>query len=803
VKKDCLNKKGSDPFGFYYNHTFYFKILFWGFLFFPFISIAQSIKISGYVKDSLSGECLIGAVIYSDSIQNHAITNNYGFFNLIVPQKKSVNISFVGYKNYKIADLVKDTVILVNLTTDNQIEIVDVYCNSNNRNYTGVATLSSKIAEKIPSIMGEKDILKGFQTLPGVQGGVEATSGLNIRGGSPDQNLILIDGIPVYNVNHLFGLFSVFNADAINSATLYKGYMPSKYGGRLSSVIDITLKEGNQEKLCGKASIGLLSSMILIEGPIIKNKTSFLISARRTYIDLLTRPIIKSVADGALVGYYFYDVNAKINHQLSLKDHIFMSFYTGKDKYFSEKDENGYLRENGSYHSVANDDLNWGNITSAIRWNHISQNNLFSNLSVTASRFKLTTSQYSLDEKFWGNEVVKNEYQFRFYSGITDYSLLWNLSYIPMGKIKIEGGVSSTYHIFSPSINGNSFGKIEDLTKSDSTDKTIKVIGIETSGYLNAEASISRSLSVYGGLRISSFTVEKENYFGIEPRLNLVFSINDNASLSASYNRSVQYIHLLTNSYIGLPTDMWVPTTSKIKPSNSDQFSLSFATNKRNNYPIVIDLYYKDMNNLTEFKEGASFLNKGEEWFNKVEQGVGRSYGLEMQVEKKKGKLNGWISYTLSKSDRQFSTINQGEPFPYKYDRRHYLNVVGFYRENERFDYGFNWIFSSGSRFTLITEKYSTATDDYFKSFFAGSNIDQGSVDYFDERNGFSMPYYHRLDIGFNFHKQKKKYKRTWSLGAYNVYWKKNPLYIQSIEGGYRGISILPIVPYFSYNIEF
>ena len=761
---------------------------------------AQQINVNGYIYDLQTNECLIGATALSVNGKTASYSNNYGYFSLTLTCADTLKVLFVGYNPVVTNGLRNDTTIFVYLLP--RVAVlgeVTVVSQQQRQEFAGEAYLSSNEIAKIPAILGEKDVLKSFQTLPGIQGTAEGTSGIAVRGGSPDQNLILLDGIPVYNVNHLFGVFSVFNDDAINSASLHKAYLAPEFGGRLSSVLNITTKEGNNEKLHGKASIGLISSKLMIDGPVIKNKSSFLLSARRTYIDLLARPFIKSMADGALVAYHFYDINAKYNHKLNDKNRLFISYYSGQDKYHSNYNETD--KYNGRDYSLqADDQLYWGNKTGSIRWNWIPNQKVFSNVSLSASGYKLENSSSYYLEYIESSETLTEENSTRTSSEIFDLSVKSNVQILLSSNFSIKGGLNFSHYQFVPSGIATSLSALSNFTSGNYNIMTEQTSANQYSTYFEFQFLPINSVIMNMGLRAALFETQQTLYPLLEPRVNFAFDLNKYNTLKLSYCKTSQGLQLLTTSTLGLPTDLWVPSMPTIKPSVANQFSIGWYHSVFGKIDISLAAYMKTMQNLVEFKDGASYLYEDQSWTAKVEQGNGHAYGAELMVKKSMGKFNGWISYTYSRSLRQFPTINSGNQFPYKYDRPHYLNLVMFYRKNEKIDYGFNWVFSSGSRTTLINENYKLAVSEY--DYFVGRSH-SGSGNYYHQRNGIQLPFYHRLDLSVNFHKEKTKYKRTWSMGLYNAYWKKNPWYIQSTSDGYLGISLLPIVPNVSYHIEF
>jgi outer membrane receptor for ferrienterochelin and colicin len=778
--------------------------------------ISQQYTISGYVEDEQTGEKLSNAYVYESQTFKGTSANIYGFYSLTLSGGKiALTSSFVGYGQFQKEFILKrDTVILIALQPSAQIGevvVVDKAVNQVNSTQMGINFVDVKTVKALPVILGEVDILKTIQLLPGVKAGTEGTSGFYVRGGGPDQNLILLDGVPVYNANHLFGFFSVFNSDAIQSISLIKGGFPAHYGGRLSSVLDIRMKEGDMKKIKGEGSIGLIASRLTIEGPIKKDTSSFIISARRTYIDLLSYPIQKKNDNPdhkTRMGYYFYDINAKINYKFSDNNRVYLSLYTGTDKAYAN-DKQSYTRdyELEPYQKTETDfSLRWGNITTALRWNHVFNPRLFGNTTLTYSRYRFIVSGLDNSEEF--TPVPSSQHSFFEYSsGINDVAVNADFDYIPAHQHFVKFGTNIIYHTFNPGV-ATALSKSEnDPMEVDTTIGNSFIYAAEFSAYLEDDYDITPGLKLNAGLHFSGIHVKEKTYFSLQPRLALRYAILPNWSVKASYTHMKQYIHLLTNSSIGLPTDLWLPVTQKVKPQFAVQYAVGSVYNFRNMLDFSVEAYYKTMSNLIEYKEGASFFSESNDWEDKIEtDGKGTCYGAEFLIEKKKGKTTGWLGYTLSWTNRQFANISFGKEFPYRYDRRHDFSLVITHTFSDRFDMGLTWVYSTGNAVTLPYEEYIT-------NFNFDYNTYSSKVTSFDKRNNFRMPSYHRLDIGFNFRKQKKWGTRVWSIGVYNAYNRQNPFYVeitsefdnismQSIPK-LRQISLFPIIPSISYSFQF
>ena len=811
-----------------------FQLIFLLLFLFGVTSFSQNITISGYVENADNSERLINATVFNATNTRYGtVTNIYGFYSLTVPAGNiKFTASYVGFETFILEfEATKDTVINVNLMSSTDIGQVVITADGNQVQSTQMSTIDVPISavRKMPVLFGEVDVLKTIQLLPGVQSGSEGTSGIYVRGGGPDQNLILLDGVPVYNANHLFGFFSVFNGYAINDISLIKGGFPSRYGGRLSSVIDIRMKEGNMKKFSGEASVGVIASKFTIEGPIVKDKTSFIISGRRTYLDALTAPFIKlasaiATLDGSSFygGYFFYDLNAKINHKFSDKDRIYLSGYFGKDKAYTS-----YSSSWSEDYSSTDFDLHWGNATGAFRWNHIFGSKLFANTTLTYSNYLFVTA---VDEEFrytWLGAATKEEWKMKYSSGIEDIAAKMDFDYSPNSFHKVKFGLTTIYHTFKPGISALKFSNAESDIAVDTTYGNKDISGYEFGGYIEDDFRIGNRLKINAGVRGTALQMPDTLFYSVEPRLSMRVLISDNFSVKASYAQMSQYLHFLTNSTVGLPTDLWLPATRLAPPEHSTQYALGVAINLPYNLEFSIEGFYKDMKGLIEYKEGESFFssvsdeNSGDAWENKVEIGNGVSKGLEFFLQKKSGKWNGWIGYTFSRATRQFTDISFGEVFPFSYDRPHDLSIVLLYKINDNIDVGATWVFGTGYPVTLAQQRYlpvnmvenkinqQTGYDYYYYS-------DAQSVEYYGGRNNFRLPNYHRLDLGINFTKENKLGERTWSVSVYNFYNRKNALFVD-FNGVFLGVSdgnsqfkrqlfkysLFPLIPSLTYSLKF
>ncbi len=780
--------------------------------FFVVIAILLSTKIiaqekftlKGYVKDSLSGETLIGASILVNNENRGVTTNQYGYFSLTLPQGSyQLIVSYIGYApitfniNFN-TNTSKDILLLPVSSTINDVTVTAQKKISNVKSaQMGQVDLSINTVKSLPSFLGETDILKTLQLLPGVRNAGEGNSGFYVRGGGPDQNLILLDEAVVYNTGHLFGFFSVFNSDAIKNLTLIKGGMPAQYGGRLSSVIDIAMKEGNVNKTEVDAGIGLIASRFSIQGPIVKNKASYIISARRTYVDLLIKPFIKKSSSFYGSGYYFYDLNAKMNYQISNNDHIYLSGYFGRDKFDFNNNRRSFSTS-----------IPWGNSTATFRWNHSYNKKLFSNLS-------LIYNDYKFD--FFGRQDNLN---LNLSSGIKDYNAKFDVDYFASTSHKVKFGAQYIYHTFYPSVvSGNQDSVIFH------PDNIQKKYANEYGIYIQDDWDVSKRIKINYGLRYSMFQqvgpytkyIEDANgnkldsnfygagksvktYGGFEPRFTIRYAFNNNSSIKASVTRNLQYIHLVSNAGTTLPTDIWVPSTYRVKPQEGWLYAAGYFKNFSNNmFETSLELYYKTMQHQIEYKEGYTpSLSDPEESFV---FGKGWSYGSELFINKVRGKLTGWVGYTLSWTWRKFPDLNDGEKYPSKYDRRHDLSVVGIYELSPKWKLSGTFIFGTGNAISL-PERF------YF--------IDGVLTQEYSRINAYRMKPYHRLDIAATYtphYKKQRRFSDNWIFSVYNVYSRENPYFYYFDQEGdvtngnlkitAKQVSLFPVIPTVTWNVHF
>ncbi len=786
--------------------------------------------VSGYITDISSKETLIGATILDLKSGHGAITNEYGFYSLTLTDGPvEVRTGYVGYKPVVISfTLHHDTIINIDVPTIDELNEVTIY---GNREILGVRgsqmsaiDIPIEQIKAVPAMFGETDVLKALQLLPGVQAGAEATAGLYVRGGNPDENLLLLDGVPVYNVNHMFGMFSVFNPDAIKNVTLYKGSFPAHYYGRLSSVVDIRMKDGDLNQYHGNASVGLVSSKINLEGPIIKGKTSFNISARRTYSDLLLNSAIWlnkqfdfANTDDLSMGYYFYDLNLKLNHKFNDNDRLYVSWYSGDDDiYFN------YRSSGGAYKEKTRLNWRWGNTVAAIRWNHVLGPKLFMDLSANYTQYRHKMGIHIKEDDKANN--YKGSMGINMKSGIYDASFRSDFHWSPTPKQDVRFGGSYTHHKFNPDVMELSMNSSEtmdnDSVQTNDFNQTFgsrHILAHEYQLYAEDDIELTDVIKFNIGAGYAGFSVNNRYYNSLEPRLSARFLVTDELSVKTGYAYMTQYVHLLSNNVINLPTDLWVPVTDKVEPEHSHQWALGAAYSVDGLADFTLEGYYKQMDNLLEYKEGSTYMSGDTDWQNKVAMGKGWSYGLELMAQRSVGRLNGWIAYTWNKSQRKFDrpgmVINGGRTFDAKYDRRHKLDITCNYKFSDRFDMSATWLFETGNCGTIYTQYYDS-------ELLADEKDEQyrytTTLGYYENRNNFRLNPTHRLDLSFNWHRKlSERVNRTLNLSIYNAYNNRNPFLVYVYTDSYyrgdewveertlRQLTLFPILPTLSYSISF
>ena len=791
-------------------------------LLFPVAALAQKVSLSGYMRDAETGESLISGTVYIKEADQGGLTNNFGFYSVSVPPGTyTVIYSYVGYNPLtKTIELKANQTFNAELQSATHLKEVQVTSGRKDENVKntemGTVTLSMARIKTLPVLFGEVDILKTLQLLPGVQSAGEGNSGFYVRGGGPDQNLVLLDDAVVYNTGHLFGFFSIFNSDAIKDVTLIKGGAPANYGGRLSSVVDVSMKEGNMKEYHAEGGIGLIASRLTLEGPIKKDKGSFIISGRRTYIDVLARPFSSRLKN---TGYYFYDANLKANYKLGKNDRLYLSGYMGVDKF-------KFQNSNGKFKA----DIPWGNKTATLRWNHQFNDKLFLN----------TTLVYN-DYNFASNFNQQN-FAIKIASGIQDYNAKTDLDYYTAFNHHFKLGAAYTHHKFIP----NQVSGSVDTIRLDPNNAFIKYAH-EAGAYVLDEFEPTKWWEINIGVRYSWFgqigpytaytrdaagTITDSTkykagqiakaYGGWEPRFNMRFRLNDHSSLKTSISKTYQYLHLITNNGTTLPTDVWVPSTSIVQPQMAWQYSAGYFRNFLDDkLETSVEVYYKDMKNQVQYKDGYVPNSLQDPELSYV-FGTGTAYGTEFFVNKTQGKITGWLGYTLSWTNQLFPDLNNGESFPAKYDRRHDISLVGTYQVNKKWTASAVFVYGSGNAITLPSAYYFVMTNTtppdlsnttYKSQTFSGSSL----VEVFSKINAYRLPAYHRLDISATYtpqHAKPRKWHGSWTFSIYNVYDRHNPYFLYvSNDGSVSGSSnisvkvyevyILPILPSITYNFNF
>ena len=797
----------------------------------------RNIVFSGYVVDSETGEAMIAASVYEKKSFTATTTNNFGFFSLTLPPgAHTIVVSYVGFETQEI-NISKTQQMEIRLVpTSNEIEEVVVSASKDNEkekdevlsSRMGVLRISSAKLKAIPAMAGEPDILKAITLLPGIKQGVDGSAGFYVRGGGPDQNLILMDGVPMYNPYHLWGFLSTFNPDAINNIEITKGAFPARYGGRLSSVLDITLKDGNHQEWKKNLSFGILSARASVSGPLKKDVSTIFVSARRTVLDLLISPLAaerdkdEESSYKGQTGYYFGDINLKYTYKFSKKDRLYVSGFYSKDQAKIAVDANdGFLGE-----TKLRETKGWGSSFVSARWNHLFNDKLFSNTTAYFSNYNYfsntSTELNAIEDGNFPSSKNKSDYT----SIINDFSIKQDYQYFLNHRHHIRFGGGAIFHNFKPGVN--SFSQIVDgqTTISSTADKTIKAS--EFSLYAEDDFQLSDKLKINIGVHASALSVQDTSYTAIQPRFSARYLLNKKVALKIGYSKMTQYLHLLTSGSLTKSSDLWVPVTKEIAPPNSTQYSIGSAFSIGENYGVEIEGYYKDMKNLIDYKDGASFLITTDGWEEKVESGEGKSYGTEIFFQKKKGRLTGWAGYTLSWSTRQFDKINDGKQYPHKYDRRHDISLVGNYQLNKKWSLNGSWVFFSGNYVTLattnhITPSYKGAANYSWWKFHGSGNIESNVLGYnpginenASTRNNYQLPNYHRLDLSAALKKiTKRGNEAEWIFGVTNAYNKFNPSFFvqnykitgqgddQRVESRLSQYTLFPILPSVSYNLSF
>ncbi len=748
----------------------------------------QAVTLNGYVRDAGDKQPLVGARVAVPSLNVGTVTDSRGFYTLTFPATGNYTVlsTYIGYQTLTVEVTLADTRQNQDFSlapASNELQEVVVEANSLRQKFNNtqmsVEKLTTREAKLLPALFGEVDLIKTLQLKPGVQSGGEGTAGLYVRGGGPDQNLVVLDEAVVYNASHLFGFFSVFNSDAVRSVDLYKGGFPAQFGGRLSSVLDVKLNEGNNEKIGVTGGLGLISSRLTIDGPLVKDKSSFILSGRRTYVDVFTRQLNRIQEGKAgfspIPDYYFYDLNGKLNYKLGPKDELFLSGYFGKD-IFTFNDEDFKFG------------FNWGNTTASLRWNHMFSPRFYANTTLSTSNY-----QYTLRNQF-------DIFSIRLTSDVKDISLKTDFDLILNEGHTLKFGAMATRHAFTigrlnfdAADNSLNFGAGSDYG------------ALEMGAYVSDDYKLNNRISLNYGLRLSAFSSGGKTFAGLEPRASAKYNLTESIALKGSYARMNQYVHLVANSGASLPTDIWYPSSGNVLPQQSQQVALGASKLFGSGQVLLTnEVYYKWMNRQIDFRDGANlFVNDNLE--DEFLFGKGESYGNELYLEKTKGRTTGWIGYTLSWTYRTFAEINEGRPFPTRYDRRHDISVVLLHQLSKRISLTGAWVYGSGNAFSLPAARII---------FQDVEGIDPTVVPIYSERNGYRLEPYHRLDLGLVLKLNPRRGESDLTFNAYNAYNRRNPYFVyfeqnkdengtQTLSFSAKQVSLFPVIPSVTYNFKF
>ena len=800
----------------------------------PLVVWAKNPTVSGYVLDAKTGERLIGATVLDTYSGAGTTTNVNGFYSLTLPSDSvQLQAGYVGYDAPWSAPFVlnSDTLIELPLQSSNMLEEVVVSAKQSVSSPQSVQMSAVEVPvsqiKGIPAIGGEIDVMKAIQLLPGVQSGSEGSSGLYVRGGGPDENLIMLDGVPLYSVNHMFGFFSVFNADAVKNVTLYEGNFPARYAGRLSSIIDVRQRDGDAYGYHGNLTVGIVSTKLSVEGPIYwtkdgyrhlrakqpdKAQTTFIISARRTLYDLLAMPITaalssaKSKGDSISTGgYYFYDVNAKLTHTFSANDKLSASFYMGDDVVYTRMRTKQSTATSGPTNLKMR--YNWGNIFGAVQYEHRFNGRLYSTSQISCTRYKYKLS-LTQKQTAKSSQNVETEREAGYNSYIMDLMAQIHFEWRPNTRNEVHFGANYTWHTFHPQV-GHWMVNATDGSTQMQLDTTISVGGTiythEAGVYMEDTYTPCSWFKANAGLHATLYHTEGHTYYSFEPRVGLRFLPHKDVAIKLSYAYMSQYVHMLSNSSVSMPTDLWVPVTAKVPPMRSMQVAGGITYNICNQVELSVEGYYKKMLNVLEYKDGASYMN-GQNWQTQVLLGDGWSYGVQLLAKRTVGPVTGWIGYTWSRTMRQFNRagqeLNGGKPFRAKYDREHDLSITLQYKINKRWEIAGTFVYGTGTRGTLALQHY----DDVLYSALTTSAATPVDVNYVSERNNYKMPDYHRLDLGATCHLPDKKHAdwdHVLNISIYNVYCHLNPFLVYPRDGKLYQFSLLPILPSISYTFKF
>ncbi|MCQ2203393.1 MAG: TonB-dependent receptor [Bacteroidales bacterium] len=797
-------KEVMEPEGIRYERTRQHIMLFYD-------KVAQSnVKtISGHVIDATSRETLIGATVYSVNDHKGTTTNSYGFFSLTLPEGYTMlHVSYMGYISKGVAlSIQADTAMIIELLTDNRIEEVVVEATRPETGImssrTGAVAMDIGAIKSMPSFLGEPDVLKALQMLPSVQRGVSGTSIMSVRGGNRDQNLYLLDGVPFYNVDHLFGFISAFTPDATKRVDFFSSSFPSRYGGRLSSVIDVRTKDGDMQHYHGSLTLGTITSHITLEGPICDDKTSFIVSFRRSLVDMLLP-----------LKFNFYDINAKINHIFNDRNRLFSTFYMGRDK-MGQKENNGYKVNIGETCNQQDVALGWGNTMGSLRWNHIFSHKVFSNMTLARNKFYFdcdyaNTNSVKKDATDASHERITDKMNSN--SQIDDWMAMYDIDYNPNHSNHVKFGLQYTLHRFMPD-KSSVIHEVETadtlffIGRSHDSDKRI---GNETDIYIEDDIALGDHINANVGFRFPFFVIESKLYKAVEPRLSLTVKAGYGMRFKGAYTRMHQYVHLLTTSRVSIPADLWMPISKNIKPMESDLFVMGLYYNGLEGWEASAEAYYKEMRDIFDYKDGYGFNNSGEDWEKIVAVGRGVSRGIEFSIRRTQGPVTGSVNYTFSRSERKFDrNVNNGKWFRADFDRPHKFNINAMWHISNRYEFAASWSLSSGTMATISSMQAISPNIDAVITSVDWWNMHD--LFYYDGRNNYRLPNTHSLDLSFMMHRQRKWFKRTIAIGLMNAYNHHNADWAFMDEKyvddhwsvGVKTMCMNPILPSFSYTMTF
>lgn len=747
--------------------------------------VPSHVLVHGYVKEAMSKEVVIGAAVYIPGTAYGAITNNYGYYAVSLPAKeKRLIVSYLGFESDTIhiketAEQRRDVYLQVGAHLG-EVQVLSTKAQQQASSFHHIAR--SDIKTRIV-LLGENDVIKTVQNLPGVQSGSGAGNLVLVRGGDPGQNLHLLDGVPLYNVDHFFGLTSVYNSDAIRSVDLYKGAFPARFGGRTASVIDVTTKDGDMQHWGGQFSMGFVKSSITVEGPLKKDKASIMVSGRRTWIDVLWRPFTNDLE------FNFYDLNLKSNYILNNNNRLYLSVYRGRDRL-------------AIFSAGTNASTSWGNTTISTRWNSILHPRLFMNTTLTYSSFNyLLHDKRGITEN--GEMTLTDGY--RGVSWVRDLALRSALTWKIAPKHNVEAGVQVSSANFNPA-------QVEYFSQSNLPGSLpAKVHSNEMTFFSEDVIKVGDKLSLIPGLHFANWFSKQFNYSSIQPRFRTELALGRRHMLYASYAEMAQFLHLITATTYGLPADFWVPGSSTIEPEESYTSTFGYRYNAEKRFTFNVELYHKDIRNVTTYDQGKNLFDNSLKWDDKILQGRGWSYGVEAFARAQLGRVNLSTAYTWSKTWRQFAQVNDGNPFPYRYDRRHNFKIAALYQRSAIFDITANWMYMSGEAITIPDQIYPDY-DNNLNISQAATFLNSSNYTYsYSKWNGYRLPAVHRLDVGMNFNKKLKRgWERTWSLGVFNAYMRRNVMFVDisaevDAAGNERfklkGISVLQFIPYVNYRL--